>query len=147
MEVILLQDIKGLGKVGDTVKAKDGYARNYLIPKKLAQSYAPGAVKALEEKRKKEERGLEKEKEKAIELAKTISKLSLTIPMEAGANDTLFGSVTPDRIFHALREEGLNLDKKSIILKDPIRKLGIYNAEVSLHSEIKENLRIWVVKK
>ena len=147
MQVILLQDVKALGKEGDTVKVKDGYARNFLLPKKLAMPSTPGAIKILEAKKKKREQELEKQKDTAEELAKKISEVSLTISMEAGVEDALFGTVTSDMIFHALQQEGINVDKKSITIPEPIKKLGVYNVEVKLHPEVKANLRIWVVKK
>jgi len=147
MEVILLKDVESLGKEGDTVKAKDGYARNYLIPRKLAAPYSANAVKTLEEKRRNEAREAQKVKDKLEELANKISQLSITIPVESGMNDMLFGSVTPDMIFHALQHEGVQIDKKQVIIEEPIRKLGIYNITVKLHPEIKANLRVWVVKK
>lgn len=147
MEVILLKDVKSLGKENNTVKVKDGYARNYLIPRKLAMSYSASAVKIIEAKKKKAELKVEKEKKAAQDLAKTISQLSLTIPMESGVNDTLFGSITPEVISHALRQENIQIDKKNIIIKEPIRKLGIYNIEVKIHPEVKESLRVWIVKK
>ena len=147
MEVILLHNIENVGSEGDTVKVKDGYARNYLIPRKLAMPYSANAVKVLEAKRKREAALQEKAKVTAKELAKTVSQLSLTIPVESGVNDTLFGSVTSEVISHALRNENIHIDKKSITLPEPIKKLGIYNVEVSLHPEVKETLRVWVVKK
>ena len=147
MRIILLHDVKSLGKESDIVKVKDGYARNLLIPRKLATPYATGAVKILEARRKKEALRAEKEKNAARELAVKISRLSLTIPVESGVNDALFGSVTSETVFHTLQQEGIRLDKKNITLNEPIRKLGIYNAEVILHPEVKETLRIWVVKK
>src|SRR4030042_1844387 len=97
MEIILLKDIENLGQEGQTVKVEDGYARNFLIPKKMAVLYTAGAVKVIEAKRRKAALKAEKEKNAAQELAKTISQLSLTIPVEAGVNDTLFGSVTAVR--------------------------------------------------
>ena len=147
MEVILLTDLKDLGKEGDTVKVKDGHARNYLIPRKLAVPRTAGTLKIFEAKKKKKTHEAEKEKKEALELAKKISQLSLTIPVEAGVNDVLFGTVTSEMILHALREEGVKMDKKNISLSEPVKKLGIYNAEIKLHPEVKENLRIWVVKK
>ncbi|MFH1593399.1 MAG: 50S ribosomal protein L9 [Candidatus Omnitrophota bacterium] len=147
MRVILLQDVEKIGKEGDSVKVKDGYARNFLIPRKMATPFSDGATKVLEAKRKRAAMKAEKEKKAIGEVAKAISQLSLTIPMESGVEDALFGSVTPDLIFHALQQEGIQVDKKAIVLNEPIRKLGIYNVEVKLHPEIKQNLRIWVVKK
>ena len=147
MEVILLKDIKTLGKEGDAVKVKEGYARNYLIPNKLALPSTKGALRVVEAKKKKREKEKENEKKIAGELAKKISQVSLTISVESGVNDTLFGSVTNDTIFYALKDVGISVDKKDIIIKEPIRKLGVYTLEVKLHSEVKGSLRIWVVKK
>ena len=113
MEVILLQDVKSLGKEGDTVKVKDGYARNYLVPRKLAMLYAPGAVKVLEAKRKKAVQDAEKTKKAAAKLAETIAGLSLTIAMESGVDDALFGSVTSELISTTLKAEGVEIDKKT----------------------------------
>lgn len=147
MKLILTKTVKFLGTEGETINAKDGYARNYLIPKKLAVPYTAGAVKALEVKRKKALAQAEKEKEKCQLLAKKIAQLSLNIPMESGVNDALFGSVTSDLVSRAFQQEGIEIDKKDITIAEPIKKLGIYSAEVKLHPEIKENVRIWVVKK
>ena len=147
MKVILLQGVEKLGKEGDAVKVKDGYARNYLLPRKLATPYSDQAIKAQEAKKKKAQLLAKKEKGKFEELAKTLSQLSLTISMESGTEDKLFGSITPDTIFHALNNEGIHIDKKSIVIAEPIRKLGVYNVEVKLHPEVKQSLRVWVVKK
>ncbi|UCD55153.1 MAG: 50S ribosomal protein L9 [Candidatus Omnitrophota bacterium] len=147
MEIILLQDIKALGKEGDTVKAKDGYARNYLIPRKLAMACTAGTVRILEAKRKRASKEREKQKQAARALEEKLSQISLTIPVESGMEDKLFGSVTPETIFHALQQEDIHVDKKAIFIKEPIRKLGIYNIEIRLHPEIKVSPRIWVVKK
>lgn len=147
MEVILLEDVKTLGKEGDTIKVKEGYARNYLIPRKLATPRTPAAISVLEAKKKKAILEQEKQKHAAQALAETLSQVSLTIPVESGVEDKLFGSIMPETIFHALRDEGIHIDKKDIFIKEPIRKLGIYNIEVRLHPEVKKELRIWVVKK
>jgi len=147
MEVILLNDVRSLGKEGETVKVKDGYARNYLIPRKLAMPYAKGAIKIVEEKQKKAALKLEKEKKSAKEIAEKIKKLSLTISTEAGVEDVLFGSVTSEAIARALKQEGIEVDKKNITLDEPIKKLGVYNVKVKLYTDVTETLRIWVVKK
>lgn len=147
MEVILLQDVKKVGSAGLAVKVKDGYARNYLIPNKLAVPATAGAIKVLEAKKKKATRDEEKNKKSAVLTAEALSKISLTITSESGVNDVLFGSVTSESILQALRQEGIELDKTNIIIKEPIRKLGIYNIEVKLHPEVKQEIRVWVVKK
>lgn len=147
MEVILLENIDKVGQEGEVVKVKDGYARNFLIPRKLAAPVAPGVLKILNLKKKKAEKAAEKKKKEAEELAKTIGQLSLTISAESGVNDALFGSITPDMIFHALQHEDMHVDKKSIEIEEPIRKLGVYKVNIRLHPEVKAELRLWIVKK
>jgi large subunit ribosomal protein L9 len=147
MEIILLQKIEKLGEEGATVKVKDGFATNYLIPRKMAMPFSPGVVKVIEARKKKTRIKAEKEKGQAQELAKRIAELSLTVTAESGVNDTLFGSITSETIMHALQQEGVQIDKKDIVISEPIKKLGIYTVEVKLHPEVKENLRLWVVKK
>ena len=147
MEVILLQDVKTLGKIGESIKVKDGYARNYLIPKKLAMLHTDGAVRVIEEGLKKVKALAEKEKAKFSKIAKKISQISLNISMESGVDDTLFGTVTSDMIFHALQQEGISVDKKNITIPEAIKKLGVYTVTIKLHPEVKQELRIWVVKK
>ena len=147
MQVILLKDVEKVGKEGDRIKVKDGFARNFLFPKKFAIPSTKGAVKIIEARRKKIARDAEKLKKSAEELARKIKQLSLTITAESGVDDALFGSITPEAIMKHLRAEGIQLDKKEITIKEPIKKLGIYNVEVKLHPEVKENLRVWVVKK
>ena len=147
MEVILLHNVKALGVEGATVKVKDGYARNYLFPRKLAVPHNAGTVKLFEAKKRKIAKVAKKTKIAAEELAQKISQLSLTITVESGVNDALFGSVTPDTICHALKQEGVQVDKGNIILAEPIKKLGIYNIDVKLYPEVNATLRVWVVKK
>ncbi len=147
MEVILLKNVDKLGREGETVKIKKGYARNYLIPRKIAAVATPGVLKILESKKKRAQKAAKNAKKSAEELARTIGGISLTITAESGVNDTLFGSVTTDMIFHALQHEGVRVDKKSIDIEEPIHKLGVYKIGIKLHPEVKADLRIWVVKK
>jgi len=147
MKVILLENVDKVGREGETVKVKEGYARNYLIPRKLAAFATPEALMALEAKRKKAKKASEKNKKDSEELAQTINGISLTITAESGVNDMLFGSVTTETICNALQNEGVRVDKKNIEIAEPIRKLGVYKVEVKLHPEVKADLRIWVVKK
>jgi len=147
MEIILLRDVKKVGSAGEAVKVKDGYARNYLIPNKLAAPATAGAIKVFEAKKKKATKDEKKNKKSALITAESLSKISLTITVESGLNDVLFGSVTSESILNALRQEGVELDKTNIIIKEPIKKLGIYNVEIKLHPEVKQEIRVWVVKK
>ncbi|MFA5146687.1 MAG: 50S ribosomal protein L9 [Candidatus Omnitrophota bacterium] len=146
MKVILVEDIDRLGKMGDVVTVKEGYARNFLIPKKKAKEATPGNMKLLETLKKKAAEVERKKMEEMKALADKISGLSLTIGAAAGEEDKLFGSVTTDAIANALNAEHIVIDKKDIILDEPIKKLGVYQVIVKVHPEVKANLRVWIVK-
>ncbi len=147
MKLILLQDVKELGKSGEIVAVKDGYARNYLLPQKLALLATSQNLKAIEVERKRKAQAQEKEKHEAQQLAELISRASCTIVVEVGRDDRLFGSVTSIDIQKALEEEGIILDKKKIELKEHINQIGIYAVPIKLHPEVSANLKLWVVKK
>ncbi|MBF0493696.1 MAG: 50S ribosomal protein L9 [Candidatus Omnitrophica bacterium] len=147
MNVILLQDVDKLGSMGAEVKVEDGYARNYLIPRKMALLATAEALKLLEKKKKERAIAEQKLKAECAELAKKIVKLSLTVQMESGEEEKLFGSVTSDIISEALKSEGMEVDKKKIVIKEPIKKLGVYTVGIKLHSEVETEVRVWVVKK
>ena len=147
MKVILLQTIDRLGKAGDIITVKEGYARNYLIPKNAAKEATAGNMKILESLKKKQAA----EDAKALAEIKTIAEkltgLALTIPAQAGEEDKLFGSVSGETIAEALAAEGMKVDKRDIILDEPIKKLGSYQVTVKLHPEVKAFLNVLVVKK
>lgn len=147
MKVILIEDIDKLGKLGDVVEVKKGYARNFLFPRNLAIEAGDRSLKVLEEKKKKRAEQLAKEKTEVEELAKRIGNISCTIPMAAGEDDKLFGSVTTEHIREAFLSEGIKIDKRQIHLTEPIKKLGVYQIEIKLPPEIVAATRIWVVRK
>jgi len=147
MKVILLENVDRLGKMGDVVAVKEGYARNYLIPKNKAKEASSGNLKTLEMLKKKQAQDETKRIGEAKAIADKISNLSLTIDAQAGEDEKLFGSVSNEMISDALKEEGINIDKRDIVLDEPIKKLGVYQVVVKVHPEVKANLRIWVVKK
>ncbi len=147
MKVILLRDVSSLGVLGDEVEVKDGYARNYLLPKELALMSTKGALCILEQKKRGKERREKQVRQECEQLAEKIAATSCTISMEAGEEDKLFGSVTSEMIAGHLGAEGIDVDKKKIILEEPIRSLGVYNVEIRLHPEVKTQARVWVVKK
>lgn len=147
MKVILLEAIDKLGKVGDIVTVKEGFARNFLIPQNKARLATAGNMKVLESARKKEAAEVEKQVEAARALANRISNLSLTISAQAGDEEKLFGSVTSDTVSDALKEEGITIDKKDVIIEEPIKKLGVYQITIKVHPEVKASLRLWIVKK
>lgn len=147
MKVILLETIDRLGKIGEVVTVKEGYARNFLIPNSKAKEATPGNMKILDALKKKEAAAEKESLDKATELAARISGLSLTVSAQAGEEDKLFGSVSNDTIAESLAAEGITVDKKDIIMDEPIKKLGAYSVVVKLHPEVKADLRVWVVKK
>jgi large subunit ribosomal protein L9 len=146
VKVILTQAIDRLGKIGDVVNVKDGYARNYLFPKNLAKEATAGNMKGLEGLKKKQAAIEAKKVDDAKALADKISGISVTMTVEAGEEDKLFGSVTSDMIATALEAEGVKIDKKDIVLDEPIKKLGSYQVIVKVIPEVKANLRVWIVK-
>ncbi|MBU0683530.1 MAG: 50S ribosomal protein L9 [Candidatus Omnitrophota bacterium] len=147
MKVILLKDVDKVGAIGDELIVKDGYARNYLIPQKLGIESNAGAVRVLEQKKKERERREKKIKEECLAMAEKMKGLSCTVSMEAGENDKLFGAVTAEMIADVLFDEGIEVDKRKIVLEEPIKALGVYNVEIRLHPEVKSQVRIWIVKK
>lgn len=147
MEVILQEDIVSLGKAGDIVKVRDGYARNFLFPRKKAVEADPKNLNQLEHHKKAIAARQLKVKKGAEELSKKISALSITISREAGEEDKLFGSVTTKDIADALRNEGVVIDRHNIQIEQPIKQLGIFDVVVKLHSEVAGTVKVWVVKK
>ncbi len=146
MKIILIEDIDRIGRMGDVILVKDGYARNYLIPKKKARPATPENLKMAEALKKKAKDAEEKTKSDAKALADKISNLSLTVSAQAGEEEKLYGSVTADMIAAALEADGIKIDKKDIIIDEPIKKLGVYQVTVKIHPEMKVTLRVWVVK-
>lgn len=147
MKVILNQDIQDLGKQGDIIKVKDGFARNYLFPKSLAFVSTPQAIKKVQAFKKKRELVLEKEKEEAQKLAKTLSNISCTISAETTPEEKLYGSITRREIAQSLKDEGFDIDDKKILLDEPLRALGIYEIALKLHPEVDAKIKLWIVKK
>ncbi|WP_456406266.1 50S ribosomal protein L9 [Caldithrix abyssi] len=146
MEIILRQDYQNLGKTGDVVKVKDGYARNYLIPKGIAYIATKENKKRLENELKVKSLRVEKEKMAADELAKKLANVSCTIPVQVGEEDKLFGSVTSQNIADALAAQGIKVDRRKIQLEEPIKSLGIYSVPIKLHPEVEATVKVWVVK-
>lgn len=147
IKLILLQDVEKLGKSGEIVTVREGYARNYLLPEKLALFATSQNLKAIEIEKRLKAEAQEKERHQAQQLAELISGTSCTIAVEAGRDDKLFGSVTTIDIQKALEQEGIVVDKKKIDLKEYINQIGIYQVPIKLHPEITTNLKLWVVKK
>lgn len=147
MKVILAEDVKGIGVMGEVVQVKDGYARNFLFPQRLAQAATDENLKVIESLKKKKLQAAIKEKKDAEALKERLSLISCTIACEAGDDDKLYGSVTSQDISHAFQEEGISIDKKKIALEETIKKLGVYHVPVKLHPEVSAEVKVWVVKK
>jgi large subunit ribosomal protein L9 len=146
MKLILRQDFPQLGHVGDVVDVKDGYARNYLIPRNIAYEATPSSIRQLEEEKKQHTRHLEKEKHASELLAVELEKVSITIQMKVGEEDKLFGSVTSQMIADSLKEKGLIVDKRIIDLEESIKALGIYTVDVKLPGGVVGKVKVWVVR-
>jgi len=144
MEVILLKDVESLGKTGEKVKVAPGYARNYLIPKNLALKATKGGLKKLEEIKLRDEKAKDKEKLNAQALKEKIEILTLTLKKTAGEEDKLFGSVTSSDIAESLSAEGIDVDKRKIVIDESIKRIGEYTVSVKLFSEITASLKIEV---
>ena len=147
MEIILSQDIDTLGKLGQVVKVKDGYARNFLIPGKLAYVATAANLKRIEQQEKNRKIQYEKDKKESEELAEKLSKASCTLSVEVNDLDKLYGAVSEIDIAKALEVEGFTVDKKDIVIENPIEELGIFEIGVHLHSEVTAKIRLWVTKK
>lgn len=145
MKVILRHDMPNLGKMGDMVTVKDGYARNYLLPRELAFFATKKAEKAIEIEKRKYMKKLEKEKEVADELSLKLSELQISIAMKVGEEGKLYGSVSPQMIAQELALRGFDVDKKNIIIDDSIKTLGVFDVKIKLHPEVISNLKIWVI--
>jgi len=146
MKVILIQDIPSLGTIGDVITVKDGYARNYLIPQGKAIRATTQNVKALEHQKRVLKDKLNKIKRDAEKLARHIENISCTVAKPVGEGEKLFGSVTSKDIEDALKAEGIDIDRKKILLDEPIKTLGVYTVPIKVHPEVLANLKVWVVK-
>jgi large subunit ribosomal protein L9 len=146
MDVILRQDVEKLGQAGELVSVKDGYARNYLLPRGLAYLATDSNRRRLDAERQQRSRRAESELAGARDLATRLETVSLSFTMKAGEGDRLFGSVTPADIAERLEAEGFHLDKKAVELKEPIKALGVYKVPVRVHADVKPEIRVWVVK-
>ena len=147
MKVILLENVSNLGGAGENVNVKDGYARNFLFPKKLAIEATDAAVKVIEDKKKRVELKEKNLVEELKKVAERLKNMSITIPMESGEGDKLFGAVTSEAIIEKLAKEKIHVDKKQIILEKDIKSLGSSDINIKLHREVTAQLKVWVVKK
>jgi len=146
MKLILRKDSSTLGRVGEVISVKDGFARNYLIPRGIAYEATEGNLRQLDEERKQQSRRVDKERTQAEALASHLEKTSVTIKMKVGEEDKLFGSVTAQMIAESLAEKEIVLDKRHIELEEPLKALGIYDVPVKLAGGVTGKVKVWIVR-
>ena len=146
MDVILVKDVDRLGKAGQKVSVKDGFARNYLLPQGLAQSATPGARSQMEALRKSQLRQAEMKKAKAAELSSRLNGISCAVRVAVGAQGKLHGAVTAGDIIKVLKSQGIVLEKHQVALEGPITVLGLTEVSVKLHPEVTAHLKVSVVQ-
>jgi len=146
MEIILRQGVENLGKPGDVVKVKSGYARNYLLPHGLAYEATPGNLKRIQQERDRLEAAENERRAAAQTLAERLEQVSLTFSARVGEEGKLFGSVTTADIAQQLEAQGFHIEKRQIDLHEPIKALGVYRVPIRLHADVKPEVRVWVIK-
>lgn len=147
MELILTENVDKVGRKGDVVRVRDGFARNFLIPRNLAVPSTRANQEFVSEQKVRAEKRRDKERAEAQKVAEKVGKVKLTIEAAAGEKDKLFGSVTAEDISEALNKQGHSYDKKHIHLKDAIRSLGTYSVAVEVYPQVKANISVEVTKK
>ncbi len=145
-EVLLMDQVEGLGIEGDIVKVADGYARNFLFPKGIATVVTEGKKRQIEKKRIERLAQLEKQKGAAEELAKKIEGIECTIAVKVGENGKLFGSVGIPQILEKVKEQGLEIDRTKVVLAAPLHELGVFDVSIKLHTEVTGTLKVWIVE-
>ncbi|RUM32078.1 MAG: 50S ribosomal protein L9 [Aquifex sp.] len=142
MKVILVKDVEGLGFFGDIVNVKDGYAMNYLIPRGLALPATEGNIKHIQTILAQKERKLLREKKKAQELAKKLEGMVIEIKKTAGEGGKLFGSVTAADIVNALKEKGIEIERKNVVFYHPIKEVGVFPVKIRLHKDVEVDIKV-----
>jgi len=147
MNIILMENVEKLGQVGDVVKVKNGYARNYLLPRQLGMPATEGNIKRIEKEKAKRLAIFEADKKEAQAKADILSKVSLTIAVEVNDQEKLYGAISETEILQSLEAEGHKIDKKSLVLEKPIDDLGIFEIGVKMHPQVIAKIRLWITKK
>ncbi len=146
MEVILREDVEKLGNRGQVVKVASGYARNFLLPNRMAVAATDSNKKIVEQERQAHLRREAKDQSEAADLGKLLESVSITIAQKAGENDQLFGSVTAKDIAEAIEKQGYTIERRKIQLDEPIKTLGDHTVPVRLHRDVTTNITVHVVK-
>ena len=146
MDVILLIDYDSLGKAGDIVKVKPGFARNMLIPKGIALRASSRNLAVAKQQRQITEMKIERERSQFEQLAKKISNIEITIEAQVGDEDKMFGSITNQDIQKSLKDKGIDVERSAIVLDEPIKSLGIYHVKIKISPEVNGDVKIYVIK-
>jgi large subunit ribosomal protein L9 len=146
MNVILLENVDNLGQTGDTVKVKDGYGRNYLVPRGLAVIADERNSRRMAHQKRQADAAAAKQRSVADELAAKLNETAVSIKREAGEEGKLFGSVTNRDIAEALSAEGLDVDRRKIVLDETIRNIGVFSAKVKLHRDVEASVKVYVIQ-
>ncbi len=146
MEIILLEDVYGLGRRGDTVKVVRGYARNYLVPRNLALEATSAGARVFQERERVAAIQRNRARAAAEKESGLLNKLTVTIPVQAGEDGKLFGSVTNADIADAIGQAGHTVDKRHIDLDETLRELGVYHVRIKLHQDVEAKVRVFVTK-
>jgi large subunit ribosomal protein L9 len=144
MKIILKKEVEKLGEIGDVLTVKDGYARNYLIPKGIAVRATDGMLKAIEIEKKQKAFKIERERKAARELAESLERFSLIVKAKAGEGGRLYGTVTAQMIVDGLKAKGFEVDRKQITIDPPIKQVGKYQVAVKLYSDVVATLNLEV---
>jgi large subunit ribosomal protein L9 len=147
MKLILQEDVKNLGKMGDVVNVAEGYARNFLIPRKLGVEANVKSIRALDHEKRKIEEKAKKIRQDAQGLGERLSGTALTLSAKAGEEEKLFGSITTMDIAEALKKEGFDIEKKRILLDEPIKRLGTYSVGIKVHHDVTAQVQVKVIPK
>ena len=146
MKVILLQDIQGTGKKDQILEVSDGYARNFLFPRKLAKEASATNLNAIKMAKSAQEHKRQTEREEAVKLSAKMAEMTVQVPGKAGSAGRLFGAITAQEIADALaRTQGIKIDKRKIVLRDPIKTLGEHEVDIKLFAEVTARLKINIV--
>lgn len=146
MKVILLQDVKGKGKKGQMLEVSDGYARNYMLPRKIAIEATPDAINTMKMNDKATQERIAKEKAEALATAKQLREMTVTVTAKGGGNGRLFGSVTNAEIADALAKQGVKLDKRKLVMNETIKNVGTFTVTCKLGYEITAPLSVKIVE-
>ncbi len=147
MKVILREDIEDLGQAGEVIEVKSGYGRNFLFPRNMAIPATKANLKAIGEVSRQKDQRERKNRREADKIKESIEKLSISTEVQVGEEDKLFGSVTNADVAKLLGTEGVTVDKRAVLMEEPIKALGVYTIPVKIAKDVTADLKLWVVKK